>query len=356
MQSDHLSFNDAQSNLSPVPFFDLTQQYNSISSEVISSVKSIFSDQKFILGDEVAELEKEIAHYCDSREAIGCASGTDALILSLLALDIGQDDEVITSPFTFFATASAVARVGATPVFVDIDPENFNLDPQKVEEAITPVHLFGQCAQMEPLWRIAVRERLSIIEDACQAIGAEYNGRRAGVLGTLSCFSFFPTKNLGGAGDGGMITTDDRQLADRLRKLRVHGETERYHHSEIGLNSRLDAIQAAVIRIKLRKLDEWTTARQKNASQYETLFRQNNLLDAIELPTALPSQVHVYNQYTIRVKGGLRNQVLQTLQEREIGAGLYYPVPLHLQECFSDLGYTKGDLPESENAANEVWS
>ncbi len=363
MQGDHLSINDAQSENRSVPFFNLTQQYETISSEVLSSVKRLFSEQKFILGEEVAELETEIAKYCDSREAIGCASGTDALILSLLALDIGPDDEVITSPFTFFATASAVARVGATPVFVDIDPESFNLDPQKVEEAISPrtraiipVHLFGQCAEMEPLWRIAVRKRISIIEDSCQAIGAEYNGRRAGVLGTLSCFSFFPTKNLGGAGDGGMITTDDHLLAERLRKLRVHGETKRYHHEEIGMNSRLDAIQAAVIRIKLKKLDEWTESRQENASRYETLFRSQNLLDAIELPTVLPSRVHVYNQYTIRVKGGLRDQVLETLQNRNIGAGLYYPIPLHLQECFSDLGYKTGDLPESESASNEVMS
>lgn len=363
MQGDHLSINDAQTENLAVPFFDLTQQYSTISSEVIASVKRIFTEQKFILGEEVAELEKEIAKYCDSREAIGCASGTDALILSLMALDIGPEDEVITSPFTFFATASAVARVGATPVFVDIDPESFNLDPAKVEEAITPrtraiipVHLFGQCAEMEPLWRIAVRERISIIEDACQAIGAEYNGRHAGVLGTLSCFSFFPTKNLGGAGDGGIITTDDHQLADRLRKLRVHGESKRYHHNEIGLNSRLDEIQAAVIRIKLKKLNDWTEKRQENAGRYETLFRQHNLLDAVELPIVLPSRNHVFNQYTVRIKGGLRSQVLETLQRRNIGAGVYYPVPLHLQECFADLGYTKGDLPESEEAAEEVLS
>jgi dTDP-4-amino-4,6-dideoxygalactose transaminase len=350
-----------RSRVQPVPFIDLQSQHKAIAPELHQAVQRVFDDQQFILGDEVAELECDVAQYCDSRDAIGCASGTDALILSLMALDIGPGDEVITSPFTFFATASAIHRVGAKPVFVDIEPASFNLDPQRIEEAITektraimPVHLFGQCAEMEPLWRVAVRERLAIVEDACQAIGGEYRQRRAGVLGTLGCFSFFPTKNLGGAGDGGLVTTDDPALAARLRLLRIHGDGGDYQHVEVGINSRLDALQAAVLRAKLAHLEEWTEARQQNALRYDELFRHHELLDAVELPTVLPDRRHVFNQYTIRLKGKRRDQVLGSLRKQQIGAAVYYPVPLHLQPCFADLGYAEGDFSESEAAAAQV--
>lgn len=345
----------------PVPFINLVAQYESIAPEVRAAVDDVFASQAFILGDGVAELERSVAGYCDSRFAVGCASGTDALILSLMSLDIGPGDEVITSPFTFFATASAIHRVGARPVFVDIDPDSYNLDPVQVEQAVTgrtrailPVHLFGQCAEMEPLWRLAVRGGLSIIEDACQAIGAEYRGRRAGVLGTVGCFSFFPTKNLGGAGDGGIITTDDAELAARLRRLRVHGESGQYHHDEVGLNSRLDALQAAVLRVKLDHLDDWTAGRQANARSYSELFRYYGLLDAIDLPQVLPERRHVYNQFSIRVRNGQRDHVLQALRDARIGCAVYYPLPLHLQKCFGDLGHQLGDFPVCEQVSQEI--
>jgi dTDP-4-amino-4,6-dideoxygalactose transaminase len=344
-----------------VPLIDLKAQYSTIAGEIREAVDAVFAGQQFILGDEVASLECEVAEYCDSLHAVGCGSGTDALVLSLLALNIGAGDEVITTPFTFFATASAIRRVGATPVFVDIDPVSFNLDAERVEGAVTertrailPVHLFGQCAEMEPLFRIAVRKRLAIIEDACQAIGADYHGRRAGVLGTMACFSFFPTKNLGGAGDGGMITTDDGDLATRLRRLRVHGDSGGYTHHEIGLCSRLDALQAAVLRVKLLHLDAWSNARGENARRYRELFRHYELLDAVELPETLPGRRHVYNQFCVRIRGGLRDHVLSQLRANNIGAAIYYPKPLHLQEAFRDLGHSPGDFPESEAATREV--
>jgi dTDP-4-amino-4,6-dideoxygalactose transaminase len=344
-----------------IPLIDLVAQHREIAPAVLDAVQKIFAEQRFILGDEVAEFEHDVGSYCDSRESISCASGTDALLLALMALDVGRGDEVITSPFTFFATGSSIARVGARPVFVDIDPVSFNIDPRAVEEkigprtrAIMPVHLFGQCAEMEPLCRIATRTGLSIVEDACQAIGAEYQGRRAGVLGTVGCFSFFPTKNLGGAGDGGLMTTDDLTLAKRLRRLRVHGDAGQYEHVEIGINSRLDALQAAVLRIKLKSLDQWTMGRQRNARRYAVLFQEYNLLDAIELPVVLPGRRHVYNQYCVRVLDGRRDEVLKSLREQKVGCAIYYPKPLHLQTCFADLGYRAGMLPHSERASAEV--
>ncbi len=344
-----------------IPLIDLTAQFQAMSTEVLAAVEKVFTEQKFILGEEVAELENEIAKYCDSRHAIGCNSGTDALILALQALNIGPGDEVITTPFSFFATASAICRAGATPVFVDIEPDGFNLDPQQVEDALTPrtkgllpVHLFGQCCEMEPLWRIAAQHDLEIIEDACQAIGSEYRGRKAGVLGSTACFSFFPTKNLGGAGDGGMLTTDDADLAVRLRRLRVHGDVGQYDHHEIGMNSRLDALQAAVLRIKLRKLDQWTLARQQNAKRYGELFRQHALQDFLIAPKTLPERRHVFNQFTVRIRNGGRDAVLKTLRERKVGCAIYYPKPLHLQTCFASLGYALGDFPVAEAAAKDV--
>ncbi|MDX1967378.1 MAG: DegT/DnrJ/EryC1/StrS family aminotransferase [Planctomycetaceae bacterium] len=345
----------------PVPFIDLTAQFQSIAGEVMPVVERVFAEQKFILGDEVTELENELATYCDARFAIGCNSGTDALILALQALGIGAGDEVITTPFSFFATASSIVRAGATPVFVDIEPDTFNLDPAQIEDAITPktkaimpVHLYGQCADMEPLWRIATQHGLAIVEDACQAIGAEYRGRRAGVLGSIGCFSFFPTKNLGGAGDGGMMTTDDPELAKKLRRLRVHGDIGGYEHIDVGMNSRLDALQAAVLRVKLRHLDEWSVARQQNAKHYAELFRQYGCLSQLQMPKMLPNTRHVFNQYCVRFRHGLRDAVMQSLKDKKVGCAVYYPKPLHVQTCFKSLGYRPGQFPEAEAASAEI--
>ncbi|MFO1041441.1 MAG: DegT/DnrJ/EryC1/StrS family aminotransferase [Planctomycetaceae bacterium] len=345
----------------PVPFIDLVPQFQSMSAEVMAAVERVFAEQKFIGGDEVVGLEEEIATYCDSRFAVGCNSGTDALIIALQALDIGEGDEVITTPFSFFATASSICRAGATPVFVDIDPETFNLDVDAVEDAITPhtkaimpVHLFGQCCDMEPLWRLSQKYKLHIVEDACQAIGAEYQGRRAGVLGTVGCFSFFPTKNLGGAGDGGMMTTDDPDLVPKLRRLRVHGDIGQYEHLDLGMNSRLDSLQAAVLRVKLKQLDNWSVARQANAERYASQFQQAGILDAITLPKIAHERRHVFNQYCIRVENGRRDHVMQQLKAAKIGCAVYYPKPLHMQTCFKHLGYQQGQFPQAEAASRDI--
>ena len=353
----------ASASSEPVPFIDLQAQHRTIKSEVAAAVERVFDSQTFVLGDEVAEFECDVAEYCDSRDAIGCASGSDALLLSLMALEIGPGDEVITSPFTFFATAGAICRTGARPVFVDIDPVSYNIDTNAIEAAITPrtkaimpVHLFGQCADMDPIWRIATAHGLVVVEDACQAIGAEFNGRRAGVLGRTGCFSFFPTKNLGGAGDGGLITTDDADIAARLRRLRVHGDLGGYMHQEMGFNSRLDALQAAVLKVKLQHLESWSEARRQNAAMYRELFEQFDLLGDIDPPVEAAGGRHVYNQFTVRVKDGRRNEIKQSLTDRQIGCMVYYPKPLHIQECFKGLGFKAGDMPESERASAEVLS
>jgi dTDP-4-amino-4,6-dideoxygalactose transaminase len=351
-----------QAPAGPVPFIDLTQQFRMMKADVMAAVERVFDEQKFILGDEVAEFEHEVASYCDAQHAIGCNSGTDALIIAFQALGIGAGDEVITTPFSFFATASSIVRAGATPVFADIDPVTFNLDPAAVEAAVTPrtkailpVHLYGQCSDMEPLCRIATTHNLAVVEDACQAIGAEYRGRKAGVLGAVGCFSFFPTKNLGGAGDGGMMTTDDPELAKRLRRLRVHGDVGGYEHIEVGMNSRLDALQAAVLRVKLKKLDDWTAARQHNAQRYAELFAAQGLSDdTIMLPQPMPDCRHVYNQFCVRFPGGIRDQVMQSLKAQQIGCAVYYPKPLHVQTCFQNLGCKPGQFPESERASREI--
>ena len=348
---------------SPVPLIDLTAQYRMIQHQITSAVQRVLSSQCFILGDEVNELECDAAQYCDAQDAIGCASGSDALLLSLMALDVGPGDEVITSPFTFFATAGAIARTGATPVFVDIDPETYCISPGAISDAITsrtkamiPVHLFGQCADMDALQRLSVKHDIPIVEDACQAIGAEYGGRKAGVLGATGCFSFFPTKNLGGAGDGGMITTDDPELSKRIRRLRVHGDVGGYTHQELGINSRLDALQAAILRVKLPLLDQWSDARRTNAERYRQLLSDRGLLDDLELPVEKSYGKHVYNQFTVRIRGDRRDALVKGLRERQIGCNIYYPVPLHLQKCFEHLGYEAGDMPESESASHEVVS
>ena len=345
----------------PVPLIDLTEQFEAIQGEIFEAVERVLKSQKFVLGEEVAEFEQMMAEDCDARFAIGCASGTDALLLALAALDIGPGDEVITTPFTFFATASAISRVGAKPVFVDIDPITYNLDTEKVAAAVTehtkailPVHLFGRCVDMEPLWRLAVRHGLAIVEDAAQAIGATYRGRKAGVLGTIGCFSFFPTKNLGGAGDGGMMTTDDANVARRLQRLRVHGDVGRYEHKEIGMNSRLDALQAAVLKVKMRHLADWTHLRQENAARYQTRLGKMGFDEDLELPASSEDYGHVYNQYCVRVKNGHRDELIESLNLRQVGCAVYYPKPLHLQDCFAHLGYKAGDFPEAERAAAEI--
>jgi len=349
--------------LPPVPFIDLSAQHQPIAEELLEAVARVLDSGQFVLGEEVAALEADIAVFCDSRYAISCASGTDALVLSLMALGVGSGDEVITSPFTFFATAGAIHRVGATPVFVDIETDGFNICPEATATAITektraiiPVHLFGQTANMEPLWRLAVLHDIPLVEDACQAIGARYQGRQAGVLGTMGCFSFFPTKNLGGAGDGGVITLDDKQLAQRLTHLRVHGDTGGYHHVAVGFNSRLDALQAAILRVKLTRLEEWTEQRIESAAHYDQLILAQGLGDWISRPQAHDSCRHVYNQYTIRVPAFERDDILGSLREAGIGCAVYYPKPLHLQPCFASLGYSIGSLPRAEAASAEVIS
>ena len=342
----------------PIPLLDLRTGYAQIREEIQFALQRVIEAQAFILGPEVEGLEAEIAAYSQCQFGIGVSSGTDALLVSLMALDVGPGDEVITSPYTFFATAGTIARIGARPVFVDIDPATFNLDPERIERAITPrtkaimpVHLFGQMADMDRLMEIARRHHLPVIEDAAQAIGAEHKGRRAGSIGDLGCFSFFPSKNLGGFGDGGMVTAQDPALADRVQLLRGHGMRPKYYHQFIGGNFRLDALQAAVLRVKLKYLDGWSEARQRNAATYRRLFAQAGIT-SVGLPVEAPDRRHIYNQFVIRVPN--RDKVIQTLRDAQIGVEIYYPVPIHLQECFRYLGYREGDLPASEAAARET--
>ena len=343
-----------------VPLLDLKAQYRSIKPEIDAAVAEVFESQQFILGPGVQSCETAIAAYCHTAFACGVSSGTDALLIALMAEKIGPGDEVITSPYTFFATAGSIARVGAKPVFVDIDPVTYNVDPSLVERAVTrktrvimPVHLYGQTAEMDPILEIAKRRNLVVIEDAAQAIGSEHSGRRAGSMGHYGCFSFFPSKNLGGAGDGGMVTTQDRDRHARLVMLRNHGAEPKYYHSVIGGNFRLDALQAAVISVKLRHLDDWTARRQANAARYTRLFEKSGLVarGQIGLP-AVGSYRHIFNQYVIRC--GRRDELMAFLKKRGVGCEIYYPVPLHLQECFAYLGHRAGDFPESEKAAKET--
>jgi dTDP-4-amino-4,6-dideoxygalactose transaminase len=344
-----------------VPLLDLHAEYESVRAETLRAVERVLESQQFILGPEVAALEEEIARYCGARFAVGCASGSDALLLALMALDIGAGDEVITTPYSFFATASAITRLGARPVFVDIEPGTYNLNVSRIEEAVTPrtraimpVHLYGQPAEMRALMEIGRRHNLAIVEDAAQAIGAEDNSVRAGSIGAMGCFSFYPTKNLGGAGDGGLVTTNDEQLAERLRILRAHGMEPKYFHKEVGINSRLDSLQAAILRVKLPHLDEWSDARKRNADRYRELFRDAGLAEEVGLPLERPDVRHIYNQFVIRVDGERRNALREHLKDDEIGTEIYYPVPLHLQECFAELDYRRGEFPESEKAARET--
>ena len=355
--------------MKPVPLLDLKPQHASIREEIDATVRRIVESQVFILGPEVAAFETELATYCSASHAIGCASGTDALVLSLAALSVRAGDEIVTTPFSFFASASCAALLGATPIFADIEPGTFNIDPERIEDAITPktkaivpVHLFGQCVNMDAIMDIGARHGLPVIEDACQAIGATFSGprlgdsKRAGSMGMTGAFSFFPSKNLGAFGDGGAVTTNDDDVAARLRMLRVHGERERYKHQTIGWNSRLDALQAAVLRVKLPHLDAWSAARVRNAALYDRLFTDAGLVSSehVVLPARAPWGGHIFNQYTIRAKR--RDALGEHLKAQGIGWGIYYPIPLHLQECFQHLGYEPGDMPESERAAGEVMS
>jgi dTDP-4-amino-4,6-dideoxygalactose transaminase len=343
-----------------VPLLDLKRQYASIKTEIDAALAQVIESQMFILGPKVKECETAIAAYSACKHGVGVSSGTDAILIALMAEQIGPGDEVITTPYTFFATGGCVARLGAVPIFVDIDPKSYNIRPDLIEKAITPrtkvlmpVHLFGQTADMDPIMEIARRHKLVVIEDAAQAIGAEYKGRRAGSIGDYGCFSFFPSKNLGGFGDGGMVTTNDPAKAERLSILRAHGSRPKYYHKIVGGNFRLDALQAAIIDVKLRHLDNWTGGRQANAARYGRMFKESGLIekDRITIPTAIESR-HIYNQYVIRVHD--RNGLQGYLKEQGIGTEVYYPVPLHLQECFASLGHAKGAFPESEKAALET--
>lgn len=344
-----------------VPALDLKAQYQSIRDELDAVVRTVIENQAFILGPEVLGLEAEVARYCEAGHGIGCASGSDALLLPLLAWDIGAGDEVVTTPFSFFATAGAIWRTGARPVFVDIEPNTLNIDPSLIEAAITPrtkaiipVHLYGQTADMAPINAIAERYGVPVLEDAAQAIGAAEAGRRTGVLGHAAAFSFYPSKNLGGFGDGGMVVTNDAKLATQIARLRVHGMEPKYYHHEVGFNSRLDALQAAVLRVKLRHLDAWTDGRRAAASRYAALLVEHALEERVKPPTEQPGKFHVFNQYVVRVPAAARDALRTHLAARRVGTEIYYPVPLHLQECFASLGHKPGDFPQSEAAAFET--
>lgn len=352
----------------PVPLLDLKAQYTPIREELREAIDRVADSQHFILGPEVEGLEREVADYSQCAHGIGVSSGSDALLVALMAIGIKPGDEVITTPYTFFATAGAVARLGARPVFVDIDPLTYNIDPVKIEAAVTdrtraiiPVHLYGQMADMDQIMETAARHDLYVIEDAAQAIGSEYKGRRAGSIGHFGCFSFFPSKNLGGFGDGGMVTANDAQLADQVKLLRNHGYRPKYYNKVVGGNFRLDAIQAAVLRVKLKHLDSWTKARQENAALYRDLFVGAGLSAApgaadgagdVVLPTEAHDRRHIYNQFVVRSER--RDALMAHLKERQIGTEIYYPVPMHVQECFADLGYAEGQFPESEAAARQT--
>jgi dTDP-4-amino-4,6-dideoxygalactose transaminase len=343
------------------PFLDLKAQFDQIREEVNAAVAKVLESQQFIMGPEVGQLEEEIKGYVGCQYVFGCASGSDALLLALMALNVGHGDEVIAPAFTFVATAGSIARLGARPVFVDIDPQTYNLDPRLIENKITPrtkaiipVHLFGLAADTEPILEVAREHKISVIEDAAQAIGALYHDKPVGSMGTFGCFSFFPSKNLGGAGDGGLVTTNNPELADRLKVLRLHGSRRKYQYELLGMNSRLDTLQAAILRVKLRYLNAWSDERRKNADLYCDLFRQQGLDNRVQVPQVPQGMVHVYNQFTIRTPR--RNELKDYLKQNGIPTEVYYPYPLHLQPAFTNLGYRAGDLPVTETACAEVLS
>ena len=341
-----------------VPLLDLKAQYATIRTEIEPAVREVFESQYFIMGPKIKEFEGMVAQYVGSPIALGCASGTDAILLALMALGVGPGDEVITTPYTFFATGGCVARLGARQVYCDIQRDTYNLNPDLLEKLITPrtkaiipVHLFGLMADMDRIMAIANAHGIPVIEDAAQAIGASSPKGNAGVVGAIGCYSFFPSKNLGGAGDGGMVATGDARLGDLIGILRQHGARPKYYHSLVGINSRLDVLQSVVLAVKLRHLDDWTEGRRANADRYRRLFREKGLTNVV-LPVETPGYRHIYNQFVIRVKD--RNGLRDFLGRSEIGTEVYYPVPLHIQECFTDLGYKKGDMPESETAADDT--
>lgn len=345
----------------PVPLLDVNRGNKQLRDEILQAIANVVDSGKFLHGPDVSDLESHIATLCAVPHAIGCASGSDALLLALMALDLQAGDEVIVPSFTFFATASCADRLGCKLVFVDIDPRTYNMNPEALAAAITsrtraiiPVHLFGQCARMDEICRIADRHDIPVIEDAAQAIGAAYHGRPACNWGVMGCLSFYPTKNLGGFGDGGMMTARNDVIADRLRLLAAHGMRPRYYHQAVGINSRLDTIQAAVLGVKLRRLDDYTKARQANASRYAQMFRDAGLSDQFALPYQDPAAYHVWNQYGIRVHDGRRDELKTYLQKQGIGCEIYYPVPLHEQKCFQNCGYALGSLPHTEAASREI--
>jgi len=349
-----------------VPLLDLKSQYQTIKEEILKVTEEVFESQHFILGLRVDTLEKEIAGYCVTKHALGVSSGTDAILISLMAANIGPGDGVITTAYTFFATAGCISRLGARPIFVDIDPDTYTLSPQSLEsivgamtraerakiKAVIPVHLYGQCADMDPILEMAEKYNLFVIEDAAQAIGAEYRGRRAGSMGDAGCFSFFPSKNLGAFGDGGIVTTNSTDLYDKLHTLRVHGSNPKYYHKMIGGNFRLDALQAAIVSVKLKHLDGWNNARRENARKYRDLFARAGLHDVVKVPVEREER-HIYNQFVIRLKDR-RDDLRRFLNDAGIGTEVYYPISLHLQECFSDLNCKNGDFPEAESATRHT--
>ena len=342
-----------------VPMLDLQAQYRPIRDQVLEVVTRVCDSQRFIMGPEIEGLERELAALVGVRHAVGVSSGTDALLLAMMALGIQAGDEVITSTYSFFATAGCVARLGATPVFVDIDPVTYNIDPAAIAAAITPqtkaiipVHLYGQSADLDPIVETACRAGVPVIEDAAQAIGARYKGRVVGGDGRLGCFSFFPSKNLGAFGDGGLVTTNDDELVAVLRRMRVHGADRQYYHQVIGGNFRIDALQAAVLRVKLPHLAGWTDGRRRNAARYDALFAEAGLGDRVTLPVAMPDRYHIFNQYVVRLQH--RDAVKAHLESRGVGCAIYYPVPFHEQECFAYLGCRAGQFPHAERAARET--
>lgn len=352
--------NESKKN-TPVPMLDVGRGNLPLKQAFLDAIERVVDSGRFLHGPEVTELEKTVAEVCGTAHAIGCASGSDALLLALMALDIEPGDEIIVPSFTFFATASAVSRLGAEPIFVDIDPMTYNMDPECLEESITartkaiiPVHLFGQCAAMDRIHQIASAHGLPVIEDAAQAIGAAWDDRPAGSWGQIGCLSFYPTKNLGGMGDGGMLVCNDDAIAAKLRLLASHGMQPRYYHKLVGINSRLDTLQAAILNVKISHLEDYANARRANAARYKELFQSSQLHDIVELPRKQPKATHVWNQYGIRVPHGRRDSLKSHLQNQGIGCEVYYPVPLHMQECFSDLGYSLGCLPHTETAAREI--
>jgi dTDP-4-amino-4,6-dideoxygalactose transaminase len=347
----------------PVPLLDVNRDNRPLREDFLAALEKVVDSGQFVGGPDCQQLEQTFAQLCDAKFAVGCASGSDALLLALMAIDIAPGDEVIVPSFTFFATASCVTRLGAKPVFVDVDLETYNIDPAAVENAITsrtkaiiPVHLFGQCVNMEPLMELASRYNLHLIEDCAQSVGATYKGKQSGSIGSVGCFSFYPTKNLGGFGDGGIVTTNDADLADRIRLLANHGMRPRYHHQEVGINSRLDSLQAALLNVKLPHLSRWTEQRSENARRYFDLMNRAGLGQHLVLPHCLNQCGHVWNQFTVRIPGGQRDSVRQKLADARIGSEIYYPIPLHRQSCFAYLGYEKGSLPVTEKLANEVLS